>query len=195
MVSFNLFTSSPMMNRLRPAAVIMPLLLSLGATAQLTVSTQSNLAQLAASITGPGVAISDPQITCHALGYGEFTYSGTQFGVVDQGVLLTSGRITDAIGPNNAGNTTFQAGTPGDPLLNLVTGRTTRDACKFEFDVIPQGDSLRFDFVFGSEEYNEWVGSQYNDVFGFFISGPGIVGDPGAGSDHNIALIPGANTL
>ena len=63
----------------------------------------------------------------------------------------------------------------------------------FEFDIIPSGDSLKFNFVFGSEEYNEWVGSQYNDVFGFFISGPGITGDPGIGNDHNIALIPNTN--
>lgn len=164
------------------------------ATAQLTVSPQSNLQQLAAGITGPGVSISNPVITCHAQGYGEFTYSGAQFGPVDQGVILTSGRITDAPGPNTAGNTTFQAGTPGDPLLNNVTGRTTYDACKFEFDIIPYGDTLKFDFVFASEEYNEWVGSQYNDVFGFFISGPGIAGDPGAGSEHNIALVPNTAT-
>ena len=164
------------------------------ASAQLTVASQPNLQQLAASITGPGVSISNPTITCHSQGYGEFTYSGSQFGAVDHGVILTSGRINDAPGPNNAGNKTFQAGTSGDALLNNVTGRTTYDACKFEFDIIPEGDTLKFDFVFGSEEYNEWVGSQYNDVFGFFISGPGITGDPGAGSAHNIALVPGTVT-
>lgn len=160
------------------------------AFAQLTVSPQTDLEQLARTITGPGVSISNPQVTCHADGFGEFTYTGSLLGI-DQGVLLTSGTISNAIGPNNVANKTFQQQTGGDPLLDMVTGRTTKDACKFEFDIIPAGDSLRFDFVFGSEEYNEWVGSQYNDVFGFFISGPGITGDPGAGNQHNIALIPG----
>ncbi len=160
--------------------------------AQLVVNPQTNLQQLARTITGPGVSIANPQITCHADGFGEFTYTGSLLGI-DQGVLLTSGSISNAVGPNNVANKTFQQQTGGDPILNTVTGRTTKDACKFEFDVIPAGDSLRFDFVFGSEEYNEWVGSQYNDVFGFFISGPGITGDPGIGSDHNIALIPGTN--
>lgn len=161
-------------------------------SAQLTVSPQTNLQQLAGAITGPGVQIANPVISCHSEGFGEFAYSGSLLGL-DEGVLLTSGRITSAIGPNNVENKTFEQGTSGNSILNVVTGRTTRDACRFEFDIIPSGDSLRFNFVFASEEYNEWVGSQYNDVFGFFISGPGITGDPGIGSDHNIALIPGTS--
>ena len=169
------------------------LALGAGVNAQLSVSPQADLQQLAQAITGTGVTISNPSITCHAEGFGEYSYAGSGMSI-NEGVLLTTGRINDALGPNNAGNRTFQAGTPGDPLLNLVTGRTTYDACKFEFDIIPTGDSLRFDFTFASEEYNEWVGSQYNDVFGFFISGPGIVGDAGAGNDRNIALVPGTTT-
>lgn len=162
------------------------------AQAQLSVSPQTNLQELARAITGPGVAISNPQIDCHAQGYGEFQYSGSLLGI-DEGILLTSGKITNAVGPNNAENTTYDQGRNGNSILNTVTGRSTKDACKFEFDVIPSGDSLRFDFVFGSEEYNEWVGSQYNDVFGFFISGPGITGDADIGNDKNIALVPGTN--
>jgi gliding motility-associated-like protein len=160
--------------------------------AQLTVNSQTDLQALAHDITGPGVVISNPQVDCDPLGYGEFQYSGTLLGM-DGGVLLTTGKAVNAIGPNNAANTSFEQGTSGNSTLNIVTGRTTKDACAFEFDVIPTGDSLHFDFVFGSEEYNEWVGSQYNDVFGFFISGPGITGDPGIGNDKNIALLPGTN--
>ena len=183
-----------MFNRHGFSVAAIALLIATGAQAQLVVSPQTNLQQLAQAITGPGVQISNPVITCHALGFGEFTYSGSAMSV-SNGVILTTGRITDAPGPNNNGGSNwFAQNTAGDPLLNAVTSRTTRDACKFEFDIIPAGDSLQFDFVFGSEEYNEWVGSQYNDVFGFFISGPGIVGDPGAGSDKNIALIPGTST-
>lgn len=162
------------------------------ASAQLTVAPQTDLQELATTIAGTGVTISNPVINCHANGYGTFAYSGNVLGL-PEGVLLTSGTISNAIGPNSAENTSFQAQTSGNSMLNVVTGRTTRDACLFEFDIIPSGDSLRFNFVFASEEYNEWVGSQYNDVFGFFISGPGITGDPGIGNDHNIALIPGTD--
>lgn len=159
------------------------------AHAQLAVSPQSNVQELAAAITGPGVRIANPIIDCHAQGFGEFSYTGSVIGVND-GVLLTTGLIDNSVGPNNVDNRTFEQGTPGNALLNTVTGRTTYDACRLEFDVIPGGDTLRFNFALGSEEYNEWVGSQYNDVFGFFISGPGIEGDPGIGNDKNIALVP-----
>lgn len=159
---------------------------------QLAVSPQTDLIQLARAITGPGVVIANPQVDCHDDGFGEFQYSGSLLGI-DEGILLTSGTISNAVGPNDVEDKTFSQGRPGNTLLDTVTGRETRDACKFEFDVIPAGDSLRFDFVFASEEYNEWVGSQYNDVFGFFISGPGIIGDPGIGNDKNIALVPGTN--
>lgn len=160
--------------------------------AQLTVTPQTNLQELARSITGPGVQISNVSIDCHSAGYGEFSYTGNVLSV-SSGVLLTSGSIANAVGPNNVEDKTFEQNRPGSALLNQVTGRTTYDACKLQLDVIPGGDTLRFNFAFASEEYNEWVGSQYNDVFGFFISGPGIVGDPGIAPEKNIALVPGTN--
>ena len=165
---------------------------ALVANAQLSVSPQADLQQLAETITGDGVLIQNPVMTCHQDGFGEFTYGGGPLGI-NEGIILTSGTIGNAVGPNDVENKSFQQFTSGSTILDIVTGRTTRDACMFEFDIIPGGDSLTFDFVFASEEYNEWVGSQYNDVFGFFISGPGIAGDPGIGNDHNIALVPGTN--
>src|SRR6187397_1564815 len=94
---------------------------ALQASAQLTVSPQTNLQQLAAAITGPGVQIANPVISCHAQGYGEFDYTGSLLGL-DDGVILTSGRITEAIGPNNVENKTFEQGASGNSILNVVTG-------------------------------------------------------------------------
>ncbi len=51
--------------------------------------------------------------------------------------------------------------------------------------MIPKDDSLRFEYVFGSEEYNNATCGPYNDAFSFFISGPGITGQ------DNMALVPG----
>ena len=52
----------------------------------------------------------------------------------------------------------------------------TLNASILEFDFISQGDSIFFNYSFGSEEYLEYVNAGFNDVFGLFISGPGIVG-------------------
>ena len=57
-----------------------------------------------------------------------------------------------------------------------------------EFDFMANTDTITFNFIFGSEEYNEEVGSAYNDVFGAFVTGP----DPQGGTyqNRNIATIP-----
>lgn len=160
---------------------------------QLAVSNTLTPQQLAQLISGPGVKILNPVINCGANGYGKYNAASSNLNITE-GLLLTTGTIYNAVGPNNVGNKTTYFGNQSTPntytLLNGYTGKTTWEYCEFEFDIIPQGDTIKFDFVFASEEYEEWVGSQYNDVFGFFISGPGITGDPGAGNYHNIALLP-----
>tara|TARA_Y100000768_G_C23954021_1_gene671767 strand:+ start:1 stop:1416 length:1416 start_codon:yes stop_codon:yes gene_type:complete len=72
------------------------------------------------------------------------------------------------------------------------------DVALLEFDFIPNSDSLTFNYIFGSNEYLTWVNSQYNDVFGFFISGPGITGPYSAPTGFpngsiNIATVPNSN--
>ncbi|HSG67981.1 MAG TPA: PKD domain-containing protein, partial [Bacteroidales bacterium] len=107
---------------------------------------------------------------------------------LDEGILLSTGIAAEASNPQS-----FQASTnnfePGDPDLDNIPGVLgTNDASTLEFDFIPQSDTLTFRYVFGSEEYPEFVGS-YNDVFAFFISGPNPAG--GNYVNQNIALIPG----
>lgn len=114
---------------------------------------------------------------------------------IDHGLLLCTGDANMVEGPNNEGGATLPIGglgLGGDADLDqaLGGGFTTNDAAVLEFDFIPNGDSLTFRYIFGSEEYLEWVNSSYNDVFGFFISGPGING-PYSGNAMNIALVPG----
>lgn len=161
--------------------------------AQLVVNTGGSPAQLAEMLSGQGVQILNPQITCPTGGWGTYDANVPSF-TSEEGIILATGLVTNAIGPNNVEDRSTNFNAPGNSMLTAVSGFSTRDACMFKFDIIPQGDSLKFDFVFASEEYQEYVGTAYNDVFGFFISGPGIVGDPGLGSFKNIALIPGTNT-
>ncbi|MEM9023126.1 MAG: choice-of-anchor L domain-containing protein, partial [Bacteroidota bacterium] len=82
---------------------------------------------------------------------------------------------------------------PGDSDLVTLAGVNTNDAAILFFDFIPSSDTVKFNYVFASEEYPEFVNQGVNDVFGFFISGPGING-PFANNAENIALIPGTVT-
>ena len=118
-----------------------------------------------------------------AIGY--FSDSTASIGF-DYGLLLTTGDIMNAIGPNTTGGAGTTLNMPGDPMLNqLIPGYISFDAVSINFDFTPQADTLvACEFVFASEEYPEFVGSSFNDVFGFFINGPGTNGW------QNIAYIP-----
>jgi hypothetical protein len=107
------------------------------------------------------------------------------------GIILTSGNVNLAPGPNNSSSAGASNDTPGDNDLQSLAGVNTFDACVLEFDFVPFYEHVWFDFVFGSEEYPEYI-NQFNDVFGFFISGPGITG-PFSNNSKNIALIPGTD--
>ncbi len=174
-------------------------LISFSSIAQVNVVGLETAAALAAKLTGTGVIVTGATLTCASNAYGEFFVVSSTLGL-DSGVVLTSGtavttpttngvNITDglkpAVYPTNFASTAN--GTPGDPDLTalLRPGHTTNDACILEFDFKPDGDTIKFNYVFGSEEYSEFTCSGFSDVFGFFISG-GAYATP-----TNIALVPG----
>lgn len=76
-----------------------------------------------------------------------------------------------------------------DNDLNALATNAVTNGGKLEFDFVAQGNNLSFDYMFASAEYPTYVCSDYNDVFGFFISGPGITG-PYTNGAVNMALIP-----
>ncbi|MBL7957112.1 MAG: choice-of-anchor L domain-containing protein [Flavobacteriales bacterium] len=166
--------------------------------AQLVVNNTLTPTQLVQDVLlGTGVTISnvsyngvlDPQTPI--IGSGSFTETGTNLGL-PAGVVLSSGMADAAAGPatNFASNPN---GTGSDPdLFQLSNNNTINDRAVLEFDFIPVGDTVRFRFVFGSEEYPEFVCSGFNDAFGFFLSGPGISGAFTNGAE-NLALVPGGS--
>jgi gliding motility-associated-like protein len=125
------------------------------------------------------------------------SYECTDCGIgIPNGVVLASGSVDVVSGPNNSGSQTTGGGNFGisDPDLDILSTFGTNDAVVLEFDFIPQGDSIKFNYVFGSEEYNEYVCGTVNDAFGFFLSGPGIAGGQGFQNDAiNLAIIPGTD--
>nr|HPF52815.1 choice-of-anchor L domain-containing protein [Draconibacterium sp.] len=95
-----------------------------------------------------------------------------------EGLILSTGKISSAEGPNNlASKTDAMEDNAGDPDLETISGGyRSYDAAVLEFDFVPAGNTLEFKYIFASEEYREWTCSEFNDAFGFFLSGPGISG-------------------
>ena len=120
----------------------------------------------------------------HAIGvyYDDSTHIG-----FNKGILLTTGNALYSLGPNDSPRMGWAAGSSGDADLRRIANGRTYDAAILEFDFIASSENIAFNFVFASEEYLEYVGSKFNDVFGFFLTGPDSV-------KHNLALLPDNKT-
>jgi len=144
-------------------------------------------------LLGEGVTASNITFQGENAQIGGFTCNGCGLGI-GNGVVIGSGNVDGADGPNNSGS--FNQGPPdftdgvGDGDLEQLSGMSLNNTAVLEFDFVPTGDSLAFNYVFSSEEYPEYVNS-VNDAFGFFLSGPGLNG-PYSNSAMNIALISGS---
>jgi gliding motility-associated-like protein len=157
-------------------------------------------------LVGSGVEILNVTSTGEASQIGVFTAGNSVNLGIENGVIMTTGNLINQTDPAsldylgaaaNAGtiSSAEDNGVQDDPDLNQILdgfGATpsTNNVNVIEFDFIPSGDSLAFNYVFASEEYNGFVCSQFFDVFGFFISGPGFNG-PFVNAAENIALVPG----
>ena len=167
------------------SAVSCLLFLSAGAAFSITTTNLTSVTptQLAQMLVGAGVTISNVTFTGANVAGGSFT-GGLADGLgIESGVILSSGNIALAAGPNTDDGATGLNNTPGDANLNTIVGadHTTFDAAVLEFDFVPATSTVSFRYVFASEEYNEFVGD-FNDVFAFYIDG------------QNVALIPGTTT-
>ncbi|MBL7742418.1 MAG: choice-of-anchor L domain-containing protein [Chitinophagaceae bacterium] len=174
---------------------------ALSAFAQLQIFPNSSASALAQKIAGEGVFVSNATLTGGQNAKGFFINRGnTQIGI-DSGVVLTTGRAKtagsfdgmdgDGFSSASSVDASNAANLPGDADLASTIGvalSNSKDACILEFDFIPVGDTIKFNYVFSSEEYQPSFVCDFNDAFAFFISGPGITGL------KNIALIPGTNT-
>ncbi len=150
---------------------------------------------------GDGVNVLNVTFEGDPLAVGYFKDGENAIGI-DRGIILTSGRAAavscnggpfgaDCLG-NNFASTDVNSSAFDNDLSSIANG-TPLDIAKYTITFQPFADTLRFKYVFASEEYPEYSCSSFNDVFGFFISGPGING-PYSNNGENIALIPGTNT-
>ncbi|MCD6067687.1 MAG: hypothetical protein K0S33_2513 [Bacteroidetes bacterium] len=180
------------------------LLLGQAGFSQITTNGSMTPVQLVQNVLlGAGVTATNITYTGYANSISSFSATpspATNLGF-NAGLYLTSGSYlaTDPSGNGNPGedgpfgpSSNFQTvdnGTSGDTDLDAVSGFSTYDAAVLEFDFIPQSDSVKFKYVFGSEEYNDYVFGSVNDAFAFILSGVTTTLAP-----VNIAIIPGTST-
>ena len=156
------------------------------AFSQITTTGGLTAQQLAEILAGPNITVTNATLTGGAAASGSFAGTNSDIGF-DSGVILSSGNINEAPGPNGSASTGANLGQPGTAEMTALAGVNTFDAITLEFDFEVQSSFIQFNYVFSSEEYPEFAppnNNGFNDVFAFYISGPGITGQ------ENIALVP-----
>lgn len=126
--------------------------------------------------------------------FGQFICDSTITGI-SKGMILSTGKVNGIFQPNSGSEYTSYGVVPdrmnpvkGDSELDQLANGKSQDAAIIEFDFVPTKNVIEFKYVFASEEFIEYVGSEFNDVFGFFLSGPGIVGN------KNLAVLADGKT-
>jgi len=164
---------------------------TLTANAQLNVSPAVSANVLISSFVGQGITVSNVVITGSGNAYGTFSNGNTTNLGIEKGAVLTTGSAIGVKGPNNSGSYGTCNGLSGnDAQLASISPYATEDMMILEFDFVPQTNKISLGFVFGSEEYPEFVNASYNDAFGFFLTGPGPACQAGFYSHTNIATLP-----
>ncbi|MFN3952379.1 MAG: choice-of-anchor L domain-containing protein [Thermaurantimonas sp.] len=169
------------------------------ALAQLTVSQAAPLYSPVPNLIqnvliGTGVQVSNI-VSVGNPGIGFFNGINSNLGL-DSGVVMATGGVNHVV-PNGPVNPVGNAGGSDPDLQALLVSMglpasSINNLVRITFNFVPMGDSIKFRYVFASQEYPGFTCSSFNDVFGFFVSGPGITG-PFSNNSKNIALIPGTN--
>jgi hypothetical protein len=115
------------------------------------------------------------------------TYTGADFDETE-GVILSTGAVVEAAGPNNSNATTTNFSADGDSDLEDLADKSTNDAISLSADFVAEGSTISFSYAFASEDYNAYICSPFSDVMAVFVNG-------GAYANQNIALVPSTELL
>ncbi|MEA5551389.1 choice-of-anchor L domain-containing protein [Anabaena cylindrica UHCC 0172] len=95
-------------------------------------------------------------------------FSNDPFGL-GSGVVLSTGNVLDVVGPNDTSSKTTSYGTPGDTAGSFDLAQL--DISFFADNTV---SNVFFEYVFGSEEFLEFAGSQFNDSFELLLNGTNL---------------------
>src|SRR5690554_4548720 len=121
-------------------------------------------------------------------GIGYFTNTNPDFDMA-AGIILSTGNAELAEGPETSsqgvGNTNWLDDDELTTYMNAVIGPDTyHNATILEFDFVPFGNSISFNFIFASEEYGAYQ-CDFSDAFAFFLT------NTITNATTNLALVPG----
>lgn len=158
---------------------------------------------------GEGIKVSNAEFKGVDVQFGTFRNANATIGL-QEGIVLSTGRVEEIVGRDDTASSVliglpnrvamdadlkmlsdFLADTLNDIYTGFVLERpdNMQEAAILEFDVQTTGNSLNFDYVFGSDEYSQWINTRFVDVMGIFVSGPGING-PYSNGAINVATLP-----
>lgn len=146
---------------------------------ELPINESASAMQMANTIFGDGVTVLSASYNGWSESSGIYTNGDAVSGALtpsDTGVILSSGRASDITqswgDPNrSAGTTTNTSGQNNNALFNAAANGNTYDASYLTVNFVPTTDFITMQFTFASEEYPEYSGSIYNDVFGVWVNG------------------------
>jgi len=162
---------------------------------QITVSSSYTAQQLVENIliNNPciqvsNVAVSGGNFTTGEKSYGYFNANSTIL-PFQEGVLLSTGKLNNAVGPNsNFSDDGGSMGWNGDSDLNTALNLSnTFNATVLEFDFVSLANTIRFEYIFASEQYLSNPSSNqcnYTDGFAFLIK------EATSSTYQNLAVIP-----
>ena len=140
-------------------------------------------------LLGDGIEASNFSSVGFANGIGYFDGFNANIGF-EEGLILSTGGLTFVTDGFGVGSGVSGDDDLVDALSAIgMTGFSVNNVTILEFDFVAQSENMAFNYVFGSMEYTSYTCSQFNDIFGFFLSGPGIAG-PYTNDAVNIALVP-----
>lgn len=171
---------------------------SLGVYSQIAITPNVGSAGIITTVGGSGIVVSNVTISCNNNSYGTFSNGNSSGLGLATGLLLSTGLTSEinANGTNQNDDFDYDVGTTStDPLLTglIGAGVDIYDPCIIEFDIVPQCGTITLTFVFGSDEYTNWVSQGFNDGFGFFVTGPNPAG--GNYTNTNVATLPSGTVV
>jgi gliding motility-associated-like protein len=151
------------------------------------------------ALQNPYFDIQVTDLVCNEQSYGLFQQADNTGLGLNDGLLLTTGRAEQVSNPASfhADNDLNQFGDPDLNLLDATFGignsLGTSDVCYVELEVLSKTNRIGFDYVFGSDEYEQNFSAFSDDLMAVLLSGPGINGLPQLGGQQNLAWVPGSN--